>query len=64
MRIAAALLVAAGATQAYTVTNFDHFMRKNVDSIVMPGKYESHLHSFFGSDAVTAKHHNIQATPS
>ncbi|EXK78336.1 oxidoreductase [Fusarium oxysporum f. sp. raphani 54005] len=29
-------------------------MEKNIDPIVIPGKYVSHLHTFFGSDAVTA----------
>ncbi|KAF2442783.1 hypothetical protein P171DRAFT_455773 [Karstenula rhodostoma CBS 690.94] len=28
-------------------------MRKNIDPIVLPGKYASHMHSFYGSDAVT-----------
>lgn len=29
-------------------------MNKNIDSIVFPGQYnKSHMHSFFGSDAVT-----------
>ncbi|KAJ5100046.1 hypothetical protein N7532_007047 [Penicillium argentinense] len=44
---------AAGLTQAYTVTNTDLFMFKNIDPIVLPGQYTSHMHSFFGSDAVT-----------
>jgi hypothetical protein len=26
---------------------------KNIDPILSPGKYESHLHTFFGSDAIT-----------
>ena len=46
------LLAVAGAVQAYTVTNVDFLMFKNIDPVVMPGKYKSHLHSFFGSDAV------------
>ncbi|KAK4108832.1 hypothetical protein N656DRAFT_792289 [Canariomyces notabilis] len=29
------------------------FMVKNIDPIVSPGQYRSHMHSFFGSDAVT-----------
>ncbi|CAP60890.1 uncharacterized protein PODANS_0_740, partial [Podospora anserina S mat+] len=29
------------------------FMVKNIDPIVYPGQYRSHMHSFFGSDAVT-----------
>jgi hypothetical protein len=28
------------------------FMFKNIDPIVFPGQYVSHMHSFFGSDAV------------
>lgn len=54
MHFIALLLAAAGAAQAYTVIVVDQFMRKNVDSIVMPGQYKSHLHTFFGSDAITA----------
>ncbi|KAJ0133591.1 hypothetical protein HZ326_23335, partial [Fusarium oxysporum f. sp. albedinis] len=50
---AAGLLV--GAAQAYTQVNVaSPFMLKNIDPIVFPGEYsKSHLHSFFGSDAVT-----------
>ena len=29
------------------------FMRKNIDPIVLPGQYTSHMHSFYGSDVVT-----------
>lgn len=48
------LLSAAGLTQAYTQVNAaSPFMFKNIDPIVVPGQYKSHLHSFFGSDAVT-----------
>ncbi|TDZ18066.1 hypothetical protein Cob_v008828 [Colletotrichum orbiculare MAFF 240422] len=45
----------AGAAQAYTQVNVaSPFMTKNIDPIVFPGQYDkSHLHSFFGSDAVT-----------
>jgi hypothetical protein len=40
---------------AYTVINVGAFMNKNIDPIVFPGSFsESHLHSFYGSDAVTA----------
>ncbi|KAF2833926.1 secreted protein [Ophiobolus disseminans] len=41
---------------AYTQVNLPSpFMNKNIDPIVFPGSYsESHLHSFYGSDAVTA----------
>ncbi|KAF5005417.1 hypothetical protein FDECE_8138 [Fusarium decemcellulare] len=50
----AGLLV--GAAQAYTQVNVNTpFMLKNIDPIVFPGAFDkSHLHSFFGSDAVTA----------
>ncbi|GJC78812.1 hypothetical protein ColLi_01650 [Colletotrichum liriopes] len=45
----------AGMAQAYTVVSVTSpFMTKNIDPIVFPGQYDkSHLHSFFGSDAVT-----------
>ncbi|KAL3444132.1 hypothetical protein BJX65DRAFT_297781 [Aspergillus insuetus] len=46
------LLLTAGLARAYTVTNVDLFMFKNIDPIVFPGQYVSHMHSFFGSDAV------------
>lgn len=53
-----ALLVSglASTIQAYTQVNVaSPFMYKNIDPIVFPGQYnKSHLHSFFGSDAVTA----------
>lgn len=40
--------------QAYTQVNMLPFMYKNIDPIVYPGEYNrSHLHTFFGSDAVT-----------
>jgi hypothetical protein len=41
---------------AYTQVNIPSpFMYKNIDPLVFPGVYDrSHLHSFFGSDAVTA----------
>ncbi|PNH34421.1 hypothetical protein VD0004_g9060 [Verticillium dahliae] len=44
-----------GVAQAYTVISAPGpFMLKNIDSIVFPGQYDkSHLHCFFGSDAVT-----------
>jgi len=41
------------AVNAYTVTNAPRFMLKNIDPIVFPARYVSHMHSFFGSDAVT-----------
>ncbi|KAI1865761.1 hypothetical protein JX265_008084 [Neoarthrinium moseri] len=48
------LLLCASAVTAYTVTTADQFMLKNIDPIVFPRQYDkSHMHSFFGSDAVT-----------
>ena len=52
-----ALLTSGLAIQsayAYTQVNVPSpFMYKNIDPIVFPGEYgKSHLHSFFGSDAV------------
>jgi hypothetical protein len=54
----AALLTGGLAVQsayAYTQVNVPSpFMYKNIDPIVFPGEHaSSHLHSFFGSDAVT-----------
>ncbi|KAF2127137.1 secreted protein [Dothidotthia symphoricarpi CBS 119687] len=47
-------IAAAQLTNAYTQVNVaSPFMTKNIDPIVVPGAYKSHLHSFFGSDAVT-----------
>ncbi|PKS08639.1 hypothetical protein jhhlp_005026 [Lomentospora prolificans] len=43
----------AGAVSAYTDIRHQRFMLKNIDPIVLPGKYTSHMHSFYGSDAVT-----------
>ena len=56
--IRSALLISGLATQsalAYTQVNIAQpFMYKNIDPIVFPGQHgKSHLHSFFGSDAVT-----------
>ncbi|KAI9162692.1 Proline utilization trans-activator [Paramyrothecium foliicola] len=50
----ALLLTGAGAASAYTIVTAGAFMEKNIDPIVVPGQYTSHLHTFFGSDAVTA----------
>lgn len=47
------VVLGASLAQAYTVVDSGFFMRKNIDPIVMPGEYASHMHSFFGSDAVT-----------
>ena len=40
---------------AYTQVNVPtYYMNKNIDPIVFPGEYNlSHLHSFYGSDALT-----------
>lgn len=43
----------AGAAYALTVVEHKAFMRKNIDPIISPGKYISHMHSFYGSDAIT-----------
>jgi hypothetical protein len=45
----------AQAATAYTQVNImSPFMLKNIDPIVFPGQHDkSHLHTFFGSDAVT-----------
>ncbi|KAJ4409432.1 hypothetical protein N0V85_004101 [Neurospora sp. IMI 360204] len=51
MRLLSALLLAETAS---ALTDIEHkpFMRKNIDPIVSPGKYISHMHSFYGSDAI------------
>lgn len=54
MRLFLWVSVGAGIADAYTVASADRFMLKNIDPIVFPGQYDkSHMHSFFGSDAVT-----------
>ncbi|KAL5044406.1 hypothetical protein BDW71DRAFT_215759 [Aspergillus fruticulosus] len=52
--LAFALFATAGSVQGYTMVDSGYIMRKNIDSIVQPGRYTSHMHSFFGNDAVTA----------
>ncbi|KAL0936763.1 putative short-chain dehydrogenase [Colletotrichum truncatum] len=47
------LLAGAGIANAYTIAVAQPFMRKNIDPVVIPGQYKSHMHTFFGSDAVT-----------
>lgn len=56
LRAALAGSTVAPVAYAYTQANVaSPFMYKNVDPIVFPGEYGvSHMHSFFGSDAVTA----------
>lgn len=46
-------LAGAGLASAYTIVVLDQFMDKNIDPIVVPGEYSSHMHTFFGSDAIT-----------
>ena len=46
------LLATASVAQAYTVISHDQFMTKNIDALVVPGTFKSHMHSFFGSDAI------------
>jgi hypothetical protein len=43
------------AGTAFGLTDIEHkpFMRKNIDPIVFPGRYVSHMHSFYGSDIIT-----------
>ncbi len=48
-----AVVLLAGTAAALTDIEHKPFMRKNIDPIVFPGKYTSHMHSFYGSDAVT-----------
>ncbi|KAK1638046.1 hypothetical protein BDP81DRAFT_448152 [Colletotrichum phormii] len=47
------LLAGAGIANAYTIAVAEPFMRKNIDPVVIPGQYKSHMHTFFGSGAVT-----------
>ncbi len=49
----AATVVLAGTAVAYTDIVHKRYMLKNVDPIVFPGKFKSHMHSFFGSDVIT-----------
>lgn len=43
----------AGLANGYAQIDAGFVMRKNIDPLVVPGQYNSHMHSFFGSDAVT-----------
>ncbi|KAF2177153.1 hypothetical protein K469DRAFT_810039 [Zopfia rhizophila CBS 207.26] len=47
------VLLLTGAATALTDIEHKPFMRKNIDPIVFPGRYVSHMHSFYGSDALT-----------
>lgn len=49
----AIVILLAGSAAALTDIEHKPFMRKNIDPIVYPGKYVSHMHSFYGSDALT-----------
>jgi hypothetical protein len=53
---ATAGLLLAQSALAYTQVNMNQpIFYKNIDPLVFPGSYtKSHLHSFFGSDGVTA----------
>ncbi|KAH8881028.1 hypothetical protein GQ53DRAFT_832724 [Thozetella sp. PMI_491] len=46
-------LMGAAAVDAYTVVAMKSFMYKNIDPVVLPGTYKSHMHTFMGSDKVT-----------
>ncbi|OLN90009.1 hypothetical protein CCHL11_07224 [Colletotrichum chlorophyti] len=54
MSLVAAFLAFTGTAEAYHQIDAKFTFRKNIDPIVVPGQYVSHMHSFFGSDAVTA----------
>lgn len=54
-----AALALAGTAQAYHQINAKIAFRKNIDPIVKPGEYTSHMHSFFGSDQVTVNVSNL-----
>ncbi|KAH8424749.1 DUF1996 domain-containing protein [Aspergillus melleus] len=47
------VLAGASLVSAWTEIHHKAFMNKNVDAIVVPGTYTSHMHTFFGSDAIT-----------
>ncbi|KAL3467178.1 hypothetical protein BJX64DRAFT_249002 [Aspergillus heterothallicus] len=54
MRLAiVSLLAGASVVAAWTELSHAPFMSKNIDAIVVPGTYTSHMHTFFGSDAIT-----------
>ncbi|KAJ0426199.1 hypothetical protein BJY00DRAFT_307696 [Aspergillus carlsbadensis] len=53
MRSLITILAGAGLASAWTELHHAPFMNKNVDAIVVPGTYTSHMHTFFGSDAIT-----------
>ena len=47
------LLSLAGSVASLTDIEHKPLFRKNIDPIVVPGKYVSHMHSFYGSDTIT-----------
>ncbi|KAL3429078.1 hypothetical protein BDV09DRAFT_190425 [Aspergillus tetrazonus] len=47
------LLAGTSLVTAWTELHHEPFMNKNIDAIVVPGTYTSHMHTFFGSDAIT-----------
>lgn len=49
----AVVALLTGCVSAYTDITHKRFMLKNIDPIVLPGRYTSHMHSFYGSDVVT-----------
>ncbi|KAL3453536.1 hypothetical protein BJX65DRAFT_302437 [Aspergillus insuetus] len=53
MRSLISILAGAGLASAWTELHHASFMNKNIDAIVVPGTYTSHMHTFFGSDAIT-----------
>ncbi|KAL3492496.1 hypothetical protein BJX62DRAFT_236095 [Aspergillus germanicus] len=53
MRSIVSILAGAGLASAWTELHHAPFMNKNIDAIVVPGTYTSHMHTFFGSDAIT-----------
>ena len=58
MRPIFVLLSGVGVATAWTELLHQAFMTKNIDAIVSPGAYTSHMHTFFGSDAIT----NVMST--
>lgn len=53
MRTVFTLLAGAGAVSAWSELLHQPIMHKNIDAIVEPGVYSSHMHTFFGSDIIT-----------
>ncbi|TVY73446.1 hypothetical protein LSUE1_G009809 [Lachnellula suecica] len=54
MRVSAlGFILLVGYSTALTDIEHKPFLRKNMDPIIFPGQYKSHMHSFYGSDAIT-----------